>query len=428
MPPAILSIISRVAHLYAALWPNFTLPLTVSKSPLIHHVHGKVQKLSAEGERLLALGPARSEINKTVVRLDQEIASIVAQTLKGEALAELDRVVASGKGLISEIERLKDVLREGNQLRTAEITAHRAANEAEQRNAALAAAHETLNEFVLSIGEPALKDAISLESVVAQLQKILMEKVADLKNRQSLRQKGLDLIASTQSVIARCEAADTQIARDLAAWQNADKGLTRAQALRDQGNAIRNTVDRVRSAIIRREFNDRLNRVWRDLFIRLAPSEPFVPAFRIPVSSTHRLQPKLVTEHRGGGEAGGTPGAMLSAGNLNTAALTLFTALHLSVPKQLPWLILDDPVQSMDDVHIAHFAALLKTLSKEHQRQIVIAVHERQLFEYLKLELSPAFPNDSLLTLELSRGPKRDSLCIANRLSFKEEGSMFVAA
>jgi exonuclease SbcC len=41
----------------------------------------------------------------------------------------------------------------------------------------------------------------------------------------------------------------------------------------------------------------------------------------------------------------------------------------------------------MDDAHIAQFAALLRTLSKEHGRQIVIAVHDRQLFEYLKLEL-----------------------------------------
>src|ERR1700710_2686534 len=106
---------------------------------------------------------------------------------------------------------------------------------------------------------------------------------------------------------------------------------------------------------------------------------------------------------------------MLSAGNLNTAALTLFIALHLSVPKELPWLILDDPVQSMDDVHIGHFAALLRTLSEEHGREFVIAVHDRQLFEYFKLDLSPAFPEVSLLTLELSLGPRRDSVCISKR-------------
>ena len=198
--------------------------------------------------------------------------------------------------------------------------------------------------------------------------------------------------------------------------------------LRQHGNSIRNAVDAVRSAIIRREFNKRLNRLWRDLFVRLAPAEPFVPAFRIPPSNTQRLQPKLITEYQHGEEVGGTPGAMLSTGNLNTAALTLFIALHLSVPNSLPWLILDDPVQSMDDMHITHFASLLRTLSKEHGRQIIISVHDRQLFEYLRLELSPAFPEDSLLTLELSRMPRQDTICFSQRLVFQEETALQMVA
>jgi exonuclease SbcC len=118
---------------------------------------------------------------------------------------------------------------------------------------------------------------------------------------------------------------------------------------------------------------------------------------------------------------------MLTAGNLNTAALTLFTALHLSVPAQLPWLILDDPLQSMDDVHIANFAALLRTLSKEYGRQVMIAVQDRQLFEYLRLELSPAYPDDNVLTLELTRSARRDTMCISERLGFQEETALRAA-
>ena len=117
-----------------------------------------------------------------------------------------------------------------------------------------------------------------------------------------------------------------------------------------------------------------------------------------------------------------------SAGNSNTAAFTLFIALHLSVSKVLPWLILDDPVQSMDDVHVAHFAALLRTLAKEHGRQVIIAVHDRQLFEYLRLEFSPAFPEDSLVTLELIRGPRHDTHCVPRRLEFREETALLATA
>jgi exonuclease SbcC len=147
----------------------------------------------------------------------------------------------------------------------------------------------------------------------------------------------------------------------------------------------------------------------------------------VPTHSTHRLQPKLITTHRSGG-SGGTPGAMLSAGNLNTAALTLFIALHLTVAPQLPWLILDDPVQSMDDVHVAHFAALLRTLSKGQKRQVIVAVHDRQLFEYLRLELSPAFQDDSLLTVELSRSATRDTNLFHKRLTYQAETVLRQAA
>ena len=136
--------------------------------------------------------------------------------------------------------------------------------------------------------------------------------------------------------------------------------------------------------------------------MRLAPDESFIPSFDVPASPSGRVRPVLRTVHRSGRE-GGAPGVILSSGNLNTAALTLFLALHLTVRPKLPWLILDDPVQSMDDVHIANFAALLRTLSKQHGPQVVIAVHDRRLFDYLTLEMSPAFPGDELITIELDR-------------------------
>ena len=86
---------------------------------------------------------------------------------------------------------------------------------------------------------------------------------------------------------------------------------------------------------------------------------------------------------------------------LNTAALSLFIALHLAVEPLVPCLVFDDPVLAMDEVHVAQFAALVRTLSKRHKRQVIIAVHERELFQYLALELSPAFEGDELITIEL---------------------------
>ncbi|MCO4099889.1 MAG: hypothetical protein HEQ38_10900 [Gemmatimonas sp.] len=175
-----------------------------------------------------------------------------------------------------------------------------------------------------------------------------------------------------------------------------------------------------RAEILRQVFNGSLNAVWRDLFVRLAPDEPFIPAFSLRNSSGGGVEAALETLFRRGGR-GGNPRAMLSAGNLNTAALTLFLALHLSVQPLLPWLLIDDPVQSMDEVHIAQFAALLRTLAKEQKRQVIIAVHERALFDYLALELSPAFPEDRLITIELGRGVNGRTSVHAEVLNWKED-------
>jgi DNA repair protein SbcC/Rad50 len=179
------------------------------------------------------------------------------------------------------------------------------------------------------------------------------------------------------------------------AKEEADRRMSIAKGLIDEARETR-------AKIVRKVFNEDLNRVWRDLFVRLAPEEPFVPAFALPNSAKANVEAALETLYRDGGK-GGNPRAMLSAGNLNTAALTLFLALHLSVKRELPCLLIDDPVQSMDEVHIAQFAALLRTLSKQGERQIIIAVHEKQLFDYLSLELSPSYMDDRLITIELRK-------------------------
>ena len=175
-----------------------------------------------------------------------------------------------------------------------------------------------------------------------------------------------------------------------------------------------------RSRVVGQVFNDSLNAAWRDLFVRLAPDEPFIPAFALPQATKGDVEARLETYYRDG-RKGGNPRAMLSAGNLNTAALTLFFALHLSVKPQLPWLIIDDPVQSMDEVHISQFAALLRTLSKQHGRQVILAVHEKPLFDYLCLELSPAFDGDRLITVELGRAANGESVANTTVREWKQD-------
>ena len=59
-------------------------------------------------------------------------------------------------------------------------------------------------------------------------------------------------------------------------------------------------------------------------------------------------------------------------------------------------------------------------------RQVVVAVHERPLFDYLTLELSPSFAGDSLITVEISRNFDGDT--VANNVSYVFQEDHLIAA
>ncbi|RLJ41454.1 exonuclease SbcC [Litoreibacter meonggei] len=390
---------------------------------LTEHVHSKVRHLSASAERLLALGRARNDEETRLRSASKRIDERQARLLPDEEVNSLERRHSDVQAVVLATKDCSDILERGRSLRAMEVGTRRRLSDFQSMNSTLTAARETLQAFASDIGVDLslLKD--SLSNLDAHIGEVLSAREKAHQRCASAQTRIRELKSDLLRLVDERSAQDAEIAELEGELKRTTNAFERGQDLRKQAADLRTIVDSVRSGIIRSEFNDRLNHLWRDLFVRLAPDEPFVPAFSVPKSRTERLQPKLITNFRNGGDAGGTPGAMLSAGNLNTAALTLFLALHLSVPQKLPWLILDDPVQSMDDVHISNFAALLRTLSKEHNRQVMIAVHDRQLFEYLRLELSPAFPEDTLLTLEMARSEDQDTRCLAQRISFKADST-----
>jgi exonuclease SbcC len=394
---------------------------------LAEHVHFKVRVLSTSAQRLLDLSQTRGQQQSKIEAFERELATLSSSLIDAKLLSQLSRSSVTLATVLVEMEAVTTLAVEGDRLIRAETSTRRALADFQSRNLARASLIATLRDFALSAGQAGPGETEVADTVIDRLSAALEAQVSTINHRIIDRRAGLEAIRKARVELVRRAQVSQDITSVTVELKLNTDALARANSIRSAGQAIRSNVERVRVNIIRREFNNRLNKLWRDLFVRLAPDEPFVPAFKIPDASTQRLQPKLITQHRGGG-SGGTPGTMLSAGNLNTAALTLFVALHLSVPTQLPWLILDDPVQSMDDVHITNFAALLRTLAKEQKRQVLIAVHDRQLFEYLRLELSPAFPGDSFLALELSRGAHRDSLCIPDRRSYHEETALQAVA
>lgn len=384
------------------------------------HVTEEVARLIGRSEQLRELMAERQEVQMQLAHSERSRGSDASRVLPQTDVTGHQQRIALLRSARAELEGLAEDARRGAMLlETQSLAASRTA-QLRLRESTGAEIRTALEKLARTMGEP---DVTSLETTDLALSRLL---IAAQTAHSAARKVSEDGVTASE-IIARLRLiAQEKIDRDRGAAQRKARlsRLLDAQRTvkreRDMANALRSAASEARTAIVGRVFNERLNAIWSDLFVRLAPSEPFVPAFMLPKKEGEPVSALLETVHREGGIYG-RPGAMLSAGNLNTAALTLFLSLHLSVTPDLPWLILDDPVQSMDELHIAQFAALLRTLAKGENRQIIIAIHERQLFDYLTLELSPAFPGDKLITVEVSKTAERSTQYKTNVLGFEPD-------
>jgi DNA repair exonuclease SbcCD ATPase subunit len=78
---------------------------------------------------------------------------------------------------------------------------------------------------------------------------------------------------------------------------------------------------------------------------------------------------------------------VLSAAQLNSLAICLFLALNLERDSELRTAILDDPVQSLDDVNLLSLADVLRTV--RDRRQVIVSTHDEVLAELLIRKLRP---------------------------------------
>ena len=84
----------------------------------------------------------------------------------------------------------------------------------------------------------------------------------------------------------------------------------------------------------------------------------------------------------------GDPLLVFSSSQANVAALTYFLALSWAADaKGVPFLLLDDPLQSMDDVNALGFSDLCRHVRR--RRQLIVSTHEQRLASLLERKLTP---------------------------------------
>ncbi|WP_157759624.1 AAA family ATPase [Cellulosimicrobium cellulans] len=363
------------------------------------HVDAKVTQLSQQGQNLLDLRQERDALWATITGTQRELGATTAALLEPTQVRELEERASELARLGDAWQLLRPAVETGRTMRMAETQARRRVEELEAASSEEQFARSELSRSANTLRRP-LPDGDSVRAIWEVLSAEVRSRIDEI-GKQAIAQRKAILAAEQMEQALRRQADAVSRVADAAQrrseWETCVKEGRRRQAV---ARAVFDAATDVRADVVQRVFTQSLNSVWRSIFSRLAPNEGFIPSFGIPTSSKSGLELTLRTVHRGGRE-GGSPQMMLSAGNLNTAALSLFLALHLAVDPAIPCLVFDDPVQAMDEVHVNQFAALIRMLARQHERQVVIAVHERELFDYLALELSPAYDGDELLTIEL---------------------------
>lgn len=129
-----------------------------------------------------------------------------------------------------------------------------------------------------------------------------------------------------------------------------------------------------------------LQPLLNDIFRRLDPHPVFrTLGFDLTVAYRSGVADPFVRDDQG---ITGDPLLVFSSSQANVAALTYFLAVSWAAgPQALPFLLLDDPLQSMDDVNALGFSDLCRHIRT--RRQLVVSTHERRLASLLERKLLP---------------------------------------
>jgi methyl-accepting chemotaxis protein len=172
-------------------------------------------------------------------------------------------------------------------------------------------------------------------------------------------------------------AADVQQLRDSVAAAN-----RRAEEARALSRATTEAITNV----TKRRF-ETLAPLVAEIYARLDPHPAFTRLdyalgvyYQRPIAD-----PVVIDEER---DVTANPLLVFSSSQANVAALTFFLAMSWTAGSHaLPFLLLDDPLQAMDDVNALGFADLCRHI--RGARQLIVSTHDRRLGSLLERKLAP---------------------------------------
>jgi DNA repair exonuclease SbcCD ATPase subunit len=307
-------------------------------------------------QQLLAGAPGLGDLGETVERQRQEY-----QRAR-EKVAALDSSLAGLREALEGRRQAQDLLDEVRE---------EAARASAELLAQLPEASRSKGK-----GDP-LGSAGGLREQLEQLASRL-QRVSDAKTRaRSARQRAVSLEQQRSSAQERHEELSEQLA---SAQQRAKLAAATRSSLGHKITEVMQEVSNTSTGLI--------NAIYAYLDIHPTFREFGFHSDRY--NEVGHLRPWVYDRRR---QKDGNALHVLSAAQLNSLAICLFLALNLERDAGLRTAILDDPVQSLDDVNLLSLADVLRTV--RGRRQVIVSTHDEVLAELLARKLRPLGEKDA---------------------------------
>src|SRR5262249_50798892 len=150
------------------------------------------------------------------------------------------------------------------------------ARDLDRASAELRSATDTI---AASVGRAAPTGATPLAEAIAALADQVNADIKVLEEQSSFRTDAAEAIQQLTRAIDEQRRLENEIKTAQAAVDRTAAAIAELERQRSVMRNLRDEAEAARVRIVRRVFTESLNRVWRDLFVRLAPEEPFVPQF-----------------------------------------------------------------------------------------------------------------------------------------------------
>lgn len=191
----------------------------------------------------------------------------------------------------------------------------------------------------------------------------------------------------------------------------------RASAAEEEGKALQRAAVRAATAVTNRRF-DRLRPIIQDIYGRLAPHPAFTDLlFAVDVYREQSIASPKVSDPESG--VGADPLLVFSSAQANVVALSAFLALGWAAREDaMPFLLLDDPLQSLDDVNALGFADLCRHVRA--RRQLIVSTHDKRLAALLERKLAPRRAGDHTMVMRFNAwsrtGPNVETQAVASQV------------